>query len=354
MTADEQSSENSWETFQQELKEDLDVSRRSLKEISLMLDQSQAEMSKLTQRNSVITGHLQQVQSQYETMAREDIKAAYDAALEAQQRLLVMRSQLEKLLSDQAGLQRYVETLEKFQTKVFAEGNNSPSGRGGSGAAVLEMVVNAQEAERQRLSRQMHDGPAQTLSNFFIRTDIAYRLFEIDPAKAKEELSNLKKEAMSTFQEVRGFIQELRPMMLDDLGLFPTVQRYIETFREQNNVDVNLSIKGHERRLESYLEAMIFRAMQELMGNAVSHNKDHPIKIEINVELILEENWVRVSISDNGKGFNSDLVNDQDNLGLKLIRERVDMLGGKMEIESALGQGSRIAFQVPALETGAR
>lgn len=349
MAGENQSSENSWETAQQELKEDLEISRRSLKEVSLMLEQSQAEMSKLTQRNSVITGHLQQIQSQYDSMPREDIRAAYDAALEAQQRLLVMRSQLEKLLSDQAGLQRYVATLENIQAKVFAEGKGAPA-RSGSGAAVLEMVINAQESERQRLSRQMHDGPAQTLSNFFIRTDIAYRLFDIDPQKAKEELSNLKKEAMSTFQEVRGFIQELRPMMLDDLGLFPTIQRYIETFREQNGVDVNISIKGHERRLETYLEAMIFRAMQELMGNAVSHNQDHPVKIEINIELSLDENWVKMAVTDNGKGFNPELVNERDNLGLKLIRQRVDMLGGSLEIESALGKGSRIGFQVPALE----
>ena len=353
MSEDAQSSEKTWEKVQQEINEDLEDSKRSLKEVSLMLEQSQAEMSKLTQRNSVITGHLQQVQSQYESMPREDIRAAYDAALEAQQRLLVMRSQLEKLTSDQAGLQRHVETIELIQKNVFAEGQGA-SAAGSGGAAVLEMVINAQEAERQRLSRLMHDGPAQTLSNFFIRTDIAVRYFDIDAEKAKDELGKLKKEAMATFQEVRGFIQELRPMMLDDLGLFPTVQRYIETFREQHGVDVNVSIKGQERRLEPYLEAMVFRAMQEMMGNSVNHNKDHPVKIEITVELVLDERTVKVSISDNGKGFNPATVNDADNLGLKLIRERVDMLGGSIEIDSAPGKGSRISFQVPALEASSR
>ncbi len=177
-------SEKTWEKVQQEISDDLEDSRRSLKEVSLMLEQSQAEMSKLTQRNSVITGHLQQVQSQYESMPREDIRAAYDAALEAQQRLLVMRSQLEKLTSDQAGLQRYVEMIERIQKNVFAEGQGA-SAVGSGGAAVLEMVINAQEAERQRLSRLMHDGPAQTLSNFFIRTDIAVRYFDIDRGKSK-------------------------------------------------------------------------------------------------------------------------------------------------------------------------
>ena len=118
--------------------------------------------------------------------------------------------------------------------------------------------------------------------------------------------------------------------------------------------DVNVSIKGQERRLEPYLEAMVFRAMQEMMGNSVNHNKDHPVKIEITVELVLDEKTVKVSISDNGKGFNPATVNDADNLGLKLIRERVDMLGGSIEIDSAPGKGSRISFQVPALEASSR
>ena len=176
--------------------------------------------------------------------------------------------------------------LEKVRASLAQDpAKNARPGRASGGSANLEMVINAQEAERQRLSRQMHDGPAQALSNFIVQTEIANRLLDIDAKRAKEELDNLKNSAMNTFKEVRTFIFELRPMMLDDLGLFPTVRRYVDNFKEQTGAEVNLTLKGSERRLESYLEVMIFRALQELLGNAFRHNQDSPVKPQINIQI---------------------------------------------------------------------
>ncbi len=199
----------------QQIQSELEHARRSLKEISLMVDQSQVEMSKLSQRNALANGSLQQIQSQLETIPRADIRQVYEFAMDTQQRLLVMRGQLEKLQSDQQHLQKivsYLETAAHYLTenRVGLEGKT-----GASGTTVIEMVINAQEQERQRLSRQMHDGPAQALSNFIVQAEIAARMFDIDPLRAKDELSALKASAMSTFQKVRVFIFELRP---DDAG----------------------------------------------------------------------------------------------------------------------------------------
>jgi two-component system sensor histidine kinase DegS len=206
------------------------------------------------------------------------------------------------------------------------------------------MLVNAQETERQRLSRQMHDGPAQALSNFILQTEIAMRLFEIDAAQAKDELNNLKTSAMSTFQKVRNFIFELRPMMLDDLGLVPTVRRYADAFKEQTSIDVSLTVTGNERRLEPYLEVMLFRAIQELLGNGARHSQATQVKILLD----MGEERIRVSVDDNGRGFDPEVIQQGTSLGLKLIRERAEMLGGNFEIDSAVGRGARIAFAVPA------
>ena len=340
------------ETFRQQVQTELEQSQQTLREIKLMLDQSQVEMTKLTQRNATINGHLQQVQSQFETLPRGDIKMAYNSALEAQQRLLVMRGQLEKLQSDQTSLLRYVSLLEKVLVMLPEAEAQTPTKQKDSGSQALEMVIKAQEAERQRLSRQMHDGPAQALSNFIVQTEISSRFFDLDPARAKEELNNLKNAALGTFQKVRTFIFELRPMMLDDLGLIPTVRRYVDTYKEQTGLDVNLSIKGSERRLEPYLEVMIFRALQELMGNAWRHNQDSSVKLQVNVQVTLDETMVKVVVNDNGKGFNMDTVKNGEGFGLKLIKERVDMLGGFMDIDTAVGQGTKVSFQVPALEPG--
>jgi two-component system sensor histidine kinase DegS len=210
----------------------------------------------------------------------------------------------------------------------------------------VEMMVQGQEAERQRLARQMHDEPAQALSNFILQTEIAMRLFDIDQSKAKDELVSLKTSATTTFQKIRDFIFELRPMMLDDLGLTPTLNRYVEAFKEQSGLDVRLTITGLDQRLEPYLEVMIFRAIQELLGNASRHSQANQIKVQVDSSDV----DVRVSVEDNGKGFDANMGLEHG-MGIKLIRERVEMLNGKMDVDSVIGQGTRIIFQIPAVKT---
>jgi len=324
---------------------ELDETQRALREIKLMIEQSQVELTKLTQRNAAITTHLQQVQTQIAQTSPEEIRMAYDSALDAQQRLFVMRGQLEKLQSEKNYLEKYKAVLERPSPSAPgpASGGSASSGAKGPSASI-EMIVNAQEAERQRLSRQMHDGPAQAMSNFILQTEIAMRLLDVDPVQAKEELGSLKTSAMGTFQKVRNFIFELRPMMLDDLGLIPTVRKYVDAYKEQTNLDVSLTITGSERRLEPYLEVMIFRAIQELMGNAARHSQATTLKVNLD----MGNDLVRVSVDDNGKGFDPEVVQGTGSLGLKLIRERSEMLGGLFEIDSALGKGARIVFSVPA------
>ena len=322
---------------------ELEETQRALREVTLMIEQSQGELSKITQRNAAISTHLQQVQKQ--GASPEEFKMAYDSALDVQQRLFVMRGQLEKLQNDKGHLEKIKAVLESVVAGATEASNSSvPAGSSKGQMAGIEMIVNAQEAERQRLSRQMHDGPAQALSNFILQTEIAMRLLDIDPAQAKDELGNLKTSAMSTFQKVRNFIFELRPMMLDDLGLIPTLRKYADAFKEQAGLDVSVLVTGTERRLEPYLEVMVFRAVQELLGNASRHSQAALVKVQVD----LGNDLIRVSVDDNGKGFDPETLKDATNLGLKLIRERAEMLGGNFEIDSAAGAGARISFTVPA------
>ncbi|MCJ7434583.1 MAG: sensor histidine kinase [Anaerolineales bacterium] len=333
------------------LSADLDIAseinetERALREIKLMVDQSQGELGKLTQRNAAINTHLQQVQGQITKLPPDEIKMAYDSALDAQQRLLVMRGQLEKLQNDKMHLEKYKIVLSMAGLPSKNGADIAPvTGAGKSQLAGIEMIVNAQEAERQRLSRQMHDGPAQALSNFILQTEIAMRLLDVDPVQAKEELGSLKAAAMGTFQKVRNFIFELRPMMLDDLGLTPTIKKYVDAFKEQTGLELSLNVTGAERRLKPYLEVMLFRAIQELLGNTARHSQASTIKLQID----MGNEMVRVTVDDNGKGFSPEIITESNSLGLKLIRERTEMLGGSFEVDSAAGKGSRIMFSVPA------
>ncbi|GAB4527331.1 MAG: sensor histidine kinase [Anaerolineales bacterium] len=349
MSADSSTQEKTLGEIQQEVRAELEQNRREIKEIELMIDQSQLEVEKLVRRNSMASSKLQQIQAQFDSMPRSDIRAAYDTALDAQQRLFVMRGQLEKLQSDKAHLERYRALLEKFWEALEKMPSMPKSGgkmvRSVSATAEkLETMIQAQEAERQRLSQQMHDGPAQALSNFILQTEIAMRLFDVNQDKARDELASLKVAATTTFQKVRGFIADLRPMMLDDLGLVPTLKRYTENFKEQTGMDIRLNVVGGEQRLSPYLEVMVFRAVQELLTNVANHSQASVVKVMLDVS----EQTVRVSVEDNGRGFDADNWVERGGMGLKLIKDRVDMLDGQMDVESAPGQGTRVNFTVAA------
>jgi len=321
---------------------ELEETRRALREISLMIEQSQGELAKLAQRNASITSHLQQVQARLEQTPAAEVRMAYDAALDAQQRLFVMRGQLDKLQSDKEHLEKYRGALELLGHASGASAGGQTDVTKGP-VSEIEMVVNAQEAERQRLSRQMHDGPAQAMSNFILQTEIAMRLLDADPQKAKDELASLKGSALGTFQKLRNFIFELRPMMLDDLGLTPTIRKYVDALKEQTGIEITATVTGTERRLEPYLEVMIFRAIQELLGNAARHSQAASIKLQVD----MGADAVRVSVDDNGRGFDPEAARGSASLGLKLIRERAEMLGGKFDVDAAVGKGARIVFTVP-------
>lgn len=348
MSAEPASTEKTLEEVKQDVRAELEQNRRELKEIELMIEQSQVEVEKLVRRNGTASAKLQQIQSQFDSIPRSDIRAIYDAALDAQQRLFVMRGQLEKLQSDRKHLERYRLLLEKLwgvlESIPVVSADGKPARSASATAEKLETMIQAQEAERQRLSQQMHDGPAQALSNFILQTEIAMRLFDMDQDKARDELANLKAAATKTFQQVRNFISELRPMMLDDLGLVPTLKRYVENFKEQVDMDVHLDVAESEQRLSPYLEVMIFRAVQELLGNAANHSQASMVKIVLDIS----EQRIRVSVEDNGRGFDAASIAEREGMGLKLIKDRVEMLGGHMDVDSAPGQGTRIAFDVPA------
>lgn len=329
------------EVAQPSIQAEIEETNRAIKEVSLMLDNSKVELEKLTQRNTAINAHLQQVIKSGSPVSNEELIVAFESALDAQQRLFIMKGQLDKLQSDQTHLERYKSLANRLQSL------SNPNLAGNSEASAnanIEMVINAQEAERQRLSRQMHDGPAQALSNFILQTEIAMRLLNVDAEHAREELNSLKVSAMSTFQKVRNFIFELRPMMLDDLGLIPTIRQYAVIYKEQTAIDVNLNITGTERRLQSFLEVMVFRALQELLGNAARHGQASQVKVQFDIA----ETQVKLIVSDNGKGFDPGETMENARLGLNLIKERVESLGGSMNIDSAPGKGAKITLLIPA------
>ncbi len=349
MTVSTETGVTSFEQFLEECNKEYEQTQRELKEIDLLIQQTTAEVERLAQRNTQATNRLRQVEAALDTVPRDDIQEAYTTVLDSQQRLFTMRGQLEKLQSNQRNMARYLDLLRSIlETAGHARPGYEPraSEEGESVQPLVVRIIEAQERERQVLSRQMHDGPAQSLTNLILQAEICERLFDIDPEQARAELANLKNAVAATFQKVKGFILNLRPMMLDDLGLIPTLRRYVDSFANNTGVLTRLLVIGKEQRMVSYKEVTIFRLVQELLNNAYEYG--HASNIQINLDV--GDELVRVSVEDDGSGFEltEALASpDADRLGLATMRERVEMLGGQMHFDSGLGRGTKISFELP-------
>jgi two-component system, NarL family, sensor histidine kinase DegS len=330
-------------------------SQQDLREIDLLIRQSTAEVEQLAQRNTQLRSRVAAMEANLESYPRTEIRSLLSAERESQVRLFMMRSQVEHLQNKQRTLEKYTEELQRFlelskyipSAEELAEDEAAPERRPGGSSAPVARIIEAQEEERQSLARNMHDGPAQSLTNLVLHAEIVERLFDSDPVRAKQELGNLKNFANSTFQKVRDFIFELRPMMLDDLGLAPTLRRYLDSFGEKNRLSAHFQMTGQERRLPPAIEITLFRAVQELVNNAVRHA--HATQMQVILDL--QGEMATVIVEDNGTGsdFGDRSANTRKLLstGLAALGERVEMLNGEVTFDSSVGRGTRVSIRVP-------
>lgn len=341
-----------------EFRAEYDRIRVRLRENQQLIDQSQLEVDRLREKNVAVSAQLRRVEGNFDTVPRTDIKTAYDDSLDAKTRLLTMQGQLEKLKGNQEELQyfeRLIGRLLSLVEGVMPDRVSAPAGymspapspESGLSSQVIVRVVEAQESERQRLARQMHDGPAQSLTNFILQAEICQRLFDRNPDRARDELDQLKGVASSTFQKVRDFIFDLRPMMLDDLGLVPTIRRYVEAYQEKTEIDTQINILGDERRLPSHIEVMMFRSIQEIMGNA----RDSLNAKSVNIVLDMGPEWVKGTIDTDGRGFDPIQVlsdsSGQNLFGLRTLKERIELVGGRLDVTSAEEGLNRFVILLP-------
>ena len=205
----------------------------------------------------------------------------------------------------------------------------------------VHRIVQGQEHERRRLSRELHDETGQAL------TSILLGLKSIEEAEGTEAfgtaLAELRELAVTTLQDVRRLAVELRPKALDDFGLVPALDRLTSTFSEQTGIRVQLESALPESRLPSEIETVLYRVVQEALTNVVKHARAE------NVTVLLRgrEGKVAVVIEDDGQGFSPGIESDSG-LGLVGMRERVALVGGRLAVESSAGAGTTIVVEVPA------
>ncbi len=209
-------------------------------------------------------------------------------------------------------------------------------------------IIKAQEEERQRVARDIHDGPAQLMSNVVLKAEICERMIDIDLDKARDELRNLKRIVRESLQDVRKIIYDLRPMSLDDLGLVPTLQRYVLTFQEESGISVSLNVTGIQPELKTVISLTVFRIVQEALNNVAKHAKANNAVIHLE----FQQKNMKLYIYDDGVGFDTAKlkVRNEDisgGFGLVSMKERIELLDGEVSISSAPGKGTRLNILIP-------
>ena len=198
------------------------------------------------------------------------------------------------------------------------------------------------EDERMRIARDMHDGPAQSMSNLVLQAEILERLYERDPEGFRRELEEFKIQVRNALEDTRRFIFQLRPMALDDLGLFSTARTYCSEWSERVGVTCRFNVAGPERRPVPDIEGALFRLLQEALNNVHKHARAKRVEVTITVR----DGEIVLSIKDDGVGFDPDevlaTVERDHHLGLVGMRERVAMERGQMELKSAPDQGTEL------------
>jgi two-component system sensor histidine kinase DegS len=207
-------------------------------------------------------------------------------------------------------------------------------------------IIEAQEEERKRLSREIHDGPAQMLANVIIRSDLIERVYhEIGVDEAFLEIQSFKEMVRSALYEVRRIIYDLRPMALDDLGLVPTLKKYLQTIEEySDHSKIEFVNMGLERRLPTKYEVALFRMIQESVQNALKHANADEIKVRLEITNVA----ITVLIKDNGVGFDPD-YKKAGSFGMIGMRERVDLLNGEITFDSKKGKGTAVLIRIPLI-----
>ncbi len=215
----------------------------------------------------------------------------------------------------------------------------------------VQQITRAQEDERKRIARELHDDAAPLLLLLLQRLDsITSRPRSKLPELIKNELEDLRRQALAALEGLRRCAQDLRPRILDDLGLVPALEWMAENLGKNYGIDTRVEVVGAERSLPAEVQLLLFRIAQEALSNIRRHSGASVAAVKLG----FESNKVRLMVSDNGKGF--ELPNRTESLasngkpGVIGMYERARLLGGSLKIKSESGKGTQVIAEVPLPE----
>ncbi len=326
--------------------------RLEVSEVIRMVEECEKEEKKARRR-------LVEVSRDFEKYTEEDIKEAYDNARNMQVQLSILRERERNLNHRRDMLERNLRQIEQLANRaesMVGRVNVAVKMLQGNAEIISEQIedafkkqqigiwiVQAQEEERRKIARELHDGPAQSLANIVMRLSLIERLWEQDQEWVRREITALAGMVRDNITEVRRVIFDLRPMALDDLGLVPAMRRYLADYRDKHGLDVHFLFFGEDRRLPLPIEVALFRLTQEALSNVRKHAEvdEAVVKLEITPRM------ATVVIKDDGRGFDVARASEKGRYGLLGMRERVELFNGELTIKSRLGHGTQVIISIP-------
>ncbi len=315
------------------------------------------EIDKLEIRAKMAKNMIATINAHFDEFQEKDIRDAYELSQKVQIELSMKRQEERELQERKMELERLLDASrdvmkksETFETKVsvaldyltnsiFEQIEDHKHKK-----EVSLKIIEAQENEKKRISRDIHDGPAQSLANLIFKAEYLSKIIDVAPHKAKKEISELQEDIRNTLKDIRKIIYDLMPMSLDDLGLIPTLNKLISNIMESYPVKIDMKIGQMETISDSLINLTVFRVIQESFNNIVKHSKCKYALLVINCT----DELIKIEIIDDGIGFDAQKsLNKPSGYGLYNMRERIEMLNGTFELISDSGKGTKIKIEIP-------
>lgn len=341
----------------EEARAELDATSQSLQEIGLLIHQTSSEVDRLGQRELQVANRAREMDANIEAYGRTDIRDMLRTAHDVELRLLMMRSQLEQLQEREASIRQYQEKLRiildlaDMQTKADEERQGTGELRTRAlrrdATAILPTVplgevIQAAEDERLRVAQQIGDGPAQALADVLLEVEICERLFERDPEQAMNELGELRRVATKALADARRTLYELRPAPLRELGVVPTLRRYVTEVARQRPLEVNVIGPDFEENVPEVIRIALYRLLQGAISAAAADER----VTRIDVDVRYEDAQVVARVEARG----SELDRSQSLARFRTdeaVRHRLDQLGAELQAEIDGETTARLTLVIP-------
>lgn len=347
-------------------KAEVEECRRNLDEIKKMTKQMQDEVDMYAEQEQRERQKLIRVSANFSSYSEDKIREVYEAVKNVQLQLGIAkekeyqyRKQRDRMELQLRHLEKTLRTAEQLATKLGTVMSYMTSHLSNM-VTKMEVasknkflgvqIIKAQEEERLRVSREIHDGPAQLMTNLIYQTSVCERLVDMKPDEAKQGLQELRRQMRGCLTEVRQIIFDMRPMSLDELGLVPAMKQLVNRLDDRGLLKVDLQVDGKEHPLEKHVEVCLYRIIQEALTNICRHANTTTAKIR----MLFAPDHLALAIADEGDGFDMNQMKEErrqgvgdGHFGLIGMEERAGIIGANITVLSAPGSGTKVHIKLP-------